>query len=228
MKRNTLIVVALATLVVLTSCVHTELVWREFDEEPLLLDVRIAPNAQIDATYNIKLDADDPLGSIISIGTSVAKAAHVEEAQVRMDAAMQRIDLRDVLEDELGEFYTEVMEMKIVEKRRAASYRLYLEVDQYGIDADGGGTYFVLNGHATLYDEFSGTRVWRSGYSSRASIGPEVFGLPAAAGDILSAAMLSELDEDEMLRGIDRVSREAAWQVGMQFEDDLYRARQTR
>ena len=38
--------------------------------------------------------------------------------------------------------------------------------------------------------------------------------------------MLSELTEEEIALGLDRVAREAAMEVGMELERDIYRSRQ--
>lgn len=232
MKRKRIVSIVAATLLVglLGACASTELAYHSFEGEPLRLVVRVAPDARVDADYFVTIDPSNPVGTIISIGSSVAKASQVESAQRKMDVALRELDLRGIMEDEVGGYFEDVMEMRLTDSRSSASYYLSVEVREYGIEASGPGSSveFVLSGSAELYDTATNDRIWRDRFSRSLQVSPSFFGLPSSAGNVVSAAMLSELTEEQIANGIEQVTRDAAWEVGQEFEDDLYRARRRR
>ena len=228
-RRLVLVGLTLAATV-LAGCASTELAYHSFEGESLRLVVRVAPDARVEADYFVTIDPDDPVGTIISIGSSVAKASQVARAQEKMDLALRELDLRHILDEEVGGFFADVMEMRLTDSRADAAYDLRVDVTEYGIQAAGPGSSveFVLRGTAELYDTSTGERIWRDRYSRSEQVSPAFFGIPEAAGNVLSAAMLSELNEEEIASGIERVTRDAAWELGVEFEDDLHRARRRR
>ena len=229
MKPNQIIVLvaATATFAQFLGCASTELAYHSFENEPLRLVVRVAPGARVEADYYVNVDPRDPVGTIISIGSSVAKATQVERAQRTMDAALRNLDIEQILVDGIGGYFQDVMEMRLTETRADATYYLGVQVQQYGIEATGPGSTieFVIRGSAELYDTAAGDRIWRDRFSLSERVRPGFFGLPASAGNVLSAAMLSDLTEEQIAAGIERVTREAAWEIGREFESDLHRAR---
>ncbi len=232
MKPERFVSVVTVALVVaaLSSCASTELAYHSFEGEPLRMVVRVAPDARVDADYFVTIDPNNPVGTIISIGSTMAKASQVESARRKMDGALRELDVRGIMEGEVGGYFEGVMEMRLTDSRSDASYYLSVEVREYGIEASGPGSSveFVLSGSAELYDTATNHRIWRDRFSRSLQISPSFFGLPSSAGNVVSAAMLSELTEEQIASGIERVTRDAAWEVGREFEDDLYRARRRR
>jgi hypothetical protein len=225
------VIIAAAALVgLLGACASTELAYHDFEDESLRLIVRTAPGARIEADYWVTIDTDDPVGTVLSIGSSIAKASMVGEAQAKMDRALRDVRIDYLLEDEVGGYFQDVMEMRITDSSRRASYILDIDVHEYGIEATGpgSGVDFVLTGSAELIDNYDGDRIWRRGFRRTEQVSPAFFGLPRSAGNVLSAAMLNELTEEQIADGIERVARDAAWQIAERFEDDLYWARRNK
>jgi len=224
-----LFIIMLAAAVILSGCVSAELGYLEFEDKNLDLGVIAAPDAEIDAYYSVTLDANNPVGTILSIGTSAAKAVQVEAARKKLDAAMKTTDVPEILETELSDYFENKMDMKITSSKKA-DFTLVLDVRQYGIDAGGSGSSirFIVDGKATLYTEPGSDRVWRESIHTSNAVSPSFFGLPSSAGNVLTAAMLAELTEEEIALGLDRVARAAAREVGSELERDIYRSRQRR
>ena len=225
--KSRILIAAGALVALLASCASTELAYHDFADEPLQLVVFVAPGAEIEADYFVSFDPDDPVGTIISIGSSVAKAGQVEAVRDKMDVAMRDLDVGLILEEEVGSYFERIMEMRLTDSRSRASYVLNVEVEHYGIEASGpgSGVEFMLDGRAELFDHPSGDGIWRDRFRMSEPFSPVVFGLPGSAGNVLSAAMLSELTEEQIAAGIEKVTRDAAWEIAREFEDDLYRAR---
>jgi len=217
------------TLMALIGCVHTELIWRDFAGETVAIDVRIDADARVDASYYLKVDKDDPVGTVVSIGSSVAKAAQVAAAQQRMDRAIGVLDLSGTIRAELTNHLAKVERMHVVGRGEGADYLLEIEIWRYGIRANDelGGTFFEVHCHTKLYETVSNTVVWDDLSMVQSQIGPDVFGIPAA-DNVLSAAMLAGLSEDDILTGLSRAAVDVAGKIGDQFSRDLRRARSRR
>ena len=211
----------------LASCASSQLQYYDFDGESMRIRVMIAPDAEVSADYGVVYDPDDPIRTIVSIGTSMAMATQVEAAQERVDAATQSLDVGALLENELATYYEQAFDMQIADSSRRATYELSVEVTEYGIEASGPGSDvdFVLRGQARLYDSASRDRIWRDRFSAQIQISPQMFGLPPSAGNVFSAAMLADLTEEEIADGLYNVARDAAWEVASEFERDFYRSR---
>lgn len=226
MKR--LLIAPAVLVLVLAGCAtgrHLEFV--DLQESNLRVEVRGETTATVDADYHLQVDADDPIGTMISVGTSVAKASQVREAQRRLERATRGLDLRAIVEAELSEFFGEEFGARIVERTGRADYLLVVEIDEYGIESGswGGAIEMQVVALVKLYDARDGERVWRRRVSATQEASPSLFGISGAAGNVLSAALLNELSEEEIARGMDRLSREIAWEIAYEFEDDYYRAR---
>jgi len=225
MKRTALVVLAaLATLAAIAGCAHTELIRREFDGRTLYIDARVPLNPTIDADCFTKTNDPDPTGNLVSIGASAAKAIQVESAEVRLARALRQVDLRDVIREELGEFFSRSAGMKIVTSRRGTDYRLVVDVRRYGINAYG-GVYYTLDGQSVLFDERDERKVWDNWFASEQEVSPNYFDLPDSVEQVITAMTLAALDEETMVLGINQVARAAARQIGTEFDRDLYRAR---
>ncbi|MFW5743413.1 MAG: hypothetical protein ACOC2D_09055 [Spirochaetota bacterium] len=227
MKTRHLFALLAAIAATLGACATNKLEGHTFAGEPLRLIVRVAPEARVDADYVVSIDSSDPVATALSIGTTIAKASQVEKAQAKTDAAMRELDMEAILADEVGAYFADVMEMRVIDSRRAASYLLSVCVDEYGIEASGRGSSveFILRGKAEMYDNAADELVWDERFRRSEQFSPGLFGLPASAGNVFSAAMLYELTEQEIAAGIERVTRDAAWEISSEFERDLHRSR---
>ena len=212
------------------GCTSTELALYRFDDLTMVVDARVAPGAEIDASYSIVVDPENPMRTALSIGSSLAKANQVAQLESKLREALRETDIRGIVEDELSEFVETTLGVRVVENRRAADLQLLIDIDSYGIDAGGPGSGidFELSAVATLFDLRSGDRIWRTRESVSEPVSADVFGLPPVAGNVLSAVRLSEITEDEIAHGLERLARDAAWDIGLELEHDIYRARSRR
>ena len=228
MKRHLRLVALAGLLAILASCASTRLAEYEFFGESIQVTVRAAPNSRVDASYDLDIDLDDPVSTLLSIGTSVAKASQVAVVRERLAAAHEQMDIEGSIYDEVTLFYESVMGMEIADGPQRDGYALRIEVEEYGVEAGSwtSSISFELRGSAELYDTYSGERIWREGFYQNEPASPSFFGLPDGAGNVVSAAMLSELTEEQIAEGLDRLARDAAWELSRDFERDLYRARQ--
>lgn len=229
MKLSRILMIGVAAVIIgLTGCASTELAYYDFDEQRVAVDARVAPDAQVDASYSVEINADDPVRTALSIGSSLAKAGQVSRAEDKLASAMRATDIRAIVEDELGRFVDTTLGSRIVDSRRDADLQLLIDIEEYGIDAGGSGVDFELTAVASLWDTYSNDRIWRTRESVSEPASPDAFGLPGSVGNVFTAVALAELSEEEITRGLERLARDAAWEIGLELEDDIYRARRRR
>lgn len=224
------IAVAGLALLVLAGCATNRLSEYDVAGADLLVRVRVAPEAQMRAHYAVDIDPDDPVSTFISVGSSVAKAGQVHAARERMDDALRDVPMQVIMEEELTRYLDRTMDVRRDEERFRAEYLLSVRVREYGIEAagPGPGVKFILRGDARLYADRGGGLVWENGFWMSTGLAPAVFGLPGSADNVVSAVMLSELSREEIANGIERLARDAAWQIAEEFEHDLYESRRAR
>ena len=199
----------------------------EVEGAALAADLRIPPQPKIDVDYHVGVDSRNPVRTFVSVGSSVAKASEASKAGDRMRSAMKAVDVPAIFREEAIDGAVEALEARLVLNRKSAEYFLDLEIREYGIDAQSssGHVYFDMNVAARLYHSATGRLVWRRhiGYHEAAS--PRFFGIADPVGNVITAGVLSELSEERMKSGFEKMAHEAAVTLARRLERDLYKVR---
>ena len=214
--------------VVMAGCATTNhLETTSLEGSAMRVDVRGETVAAVDADYHVRVSSDDPIGTMISVGTSIAKASQVEQVRERLDRATADLDLAGVIEDRLDAYFADEFGTVPVATSSSADAILVVDVREYGISAESWNAAVQMHIEVVceLFDADRGQRVWRRRVSTSRDASPAIFGLPGAAGNVVSAGVLSELSEEEIAYGMERLSREIALEIAYEFEDAWYRAR---
>ena len=109
-----------------------------------------------------------------------------------------------------------------------ADFILDLRVRDYALVADSfeGATYFVVEGDLLLLDAATGRELWDGRVREREVLTGSLFGLPAPAGNIITARALSRLSAEEMATGLARLGDFAAQRVVDRLRRDYARSRE--
>lgn len=193
----------------------------------LAANLRMPPEPEIESDYFVDIDKDNPIGTVLSVGTTIAKASEVNRAEDRMRDALQTVDVPGIVFEQTFLGVAEALQSRMVEDRRSADYFLDIEIREYGITAGSSGGQVALSMRVTarLFHQRSGELVWRRNISREDEASPYMFGIAGSAGNVLTAALLAELSTDEMAEGFDRLATSLAREISREIEDDLYRAR---
>jgi hypothetical protein len=227
-RRFILPVVAAATAVLLASCVTVNRLEHVRLDNPVLASVLAPPPPpSLDTWYDLSIDTRNPIGTVLRVGSSIVMAAEAEKAAERMREALNEIDVPAVVLEESSSRCARALDAAQVDDARDADFVLDLEIEEYGIDAPGWNAAVSLDLSVTvrLYERRSGELVWRRHVSVSHRASPDVFGLPSAAENIFTAAMLAALTTEEMARGFASLAHFAARVVGDTLEHDLWKAR---
>lgn len=229
LPRAATLVAALATLGALAACSTINQLDRyELRDAPLAVQMRVPPPATLDVGYSTHVYSGNIIGSAISVGTTVIKAAEAAKARERMQEALRSVDVPAIVLQETSSGAASALSARLVPAGRPADYLLDLDIYEYGIDAPSWASAVSLHlgMAASLYAQGSGDIAWRRKHLSvDIPARAQMFGVGAAAGDIVTAAMLASLSVRELEEGFRRLALESAAHVTRTLEDDLYRAR---
>jgi len=214
--------------VLLASCATVNRLERIHLDNPALSSVlEPPPPPSLDSWYDLSINTRDPIGTVLRVGSSIVLAAEAGKAAERMREALGQVDVPAVVHEESAARCARALDARRVDDTRDADFIFDLEIEEYGIDAPSWGAAVGLKLQVTvrLYERRSRDLVWRRHISVVKRASPDVFGLPSAAENIFTAAMLAALSTEEMVRGFEYLAHYAARVVGDTLERDLWDAR---
>jgi hypothetical protein len=194
----------------------------------LACHMRTPPEPQVFASYDARIDFSDPVGSVLRVGTSLVKAAGARQAAERMQRALDAVDVPEEIRRSTLEEFADVLGCDAQAWAEDADYLLELEIQEYGIEARSWSSeaQFRIDLRVTLRDGYEGREIWSTRVHESAAITPAIFGLPGAAGNVMSAITLSELSEEDIGRGLMRLAEGVAVRVGDRLSRALRYARE--
>ena len=230
--RSAVLLTALAALALptLTGCSGTNRL-KEIDLRGRNVAVVAAipphPRVQSGDPSEAAVDLYDPVGSAIRVGTAAAKLREARRAQARLDSAVARVDVADRIARRVLLDSAEMIGFEPVSRPAEADYLLDLRIYDYSLVADSyeGTTFFALEGDVLLLDPSSGRELWKRRIREREVLDGSIFGLPAAAGNVVTARALAQLSEEEMATGLERLADYVAARLTDRLRTDYYRSR---
>jgi hypothetical protein len=200
------------------------------EDATMAVDMRVPPAPTFKIGYWVTLDSDHPVRTVLSIGTTIAKASEASEAEARMRQALASVDVPGILLAEASSACTTALDARREPQKQGADYLLDLDIHDYGIEADSPwqGVSLNLKLTASLFHNESGDLVWRRSIAMHQNASPAMFGFGSIVGNIVTAAALSELSTEQLEEGFQRLAVESARSLARTMEDDLYEARYDR
>jgi hypothetical protein len=185
------------------------------------------PRVQAGDPAEAAVDPSDPVGSAIRVGTAAAKYREARRAQARLDSAVARVDVAERIARTVLLDSAELLGFEPVGRPDDADFLLDLRVHDYSLVSDSfeGATFFALEGDVLLVDPATGRTLWERGVREREVLDAALFGLPAAAGNVVTARALSELSEAEMADGLERLADYVASRLVERLREDYLRSR---
>jgi hypothetical protein len=173
------------------------------------------PRVQAGDPAEAAVDPYDPVGSAIRIGTAAAKYHEARRAQARLDSAVALVDVADRIARRVLLDGAEHVGFDPVSRPTDADFLLDLRIYDYSLVADSfeGATFFALEGDVLLLDPDDGRTLWARSVREREVLDAALFGLPPAAGNVVTARALSQLTEEEMAAGLERLADYVAGRI---------------
>lgn len=186
-----------------------------------------APRVQAGSPLEAGIDLYDPIGTAVRVGTAADKYRHARRAQARLDSVVAGLDVADRVARRVLARSASELGFAPAARPPEADFVLDLQVEDYALVADSfeGDTYFVLLGRLYLLDARTGEELWDTELREREVLDRTLFGLPAAAGNVITGRQLARLSSREMAAGLARLSDYAADRIVDRLVRDYLRSR---
>jgi hypothetical protein len=218
---------AAAAVLLLASCQTVNRLDRyRIEGSTLATDMREPPRAELGIDYSVHIDSKNPIGTALSVGTTLLKASEAEKAEVNMRAALDSVDVPAIVLKETSKSAARALNADLVERSRRPDLLLDLDIREYGIEAPSWGSAVTLHMRlvATLYHTKSRDIIWRRAITVDDPASPQMFGVSGVVGDIVTAGVLSSLTVEELEEGFRALAFESARSLSRRLEKDFYRA----
>ena len=224
MKR--LLPLLVTVILMFAACSSNKL--REYDlrESDMAARTVTVPRPGVQSGGDIYINKQDPIGTILSVGSTVAKEIEAAKARARLDSAMAQVNIPAIVEEDVLFKAAELLNSRPINEVKAADFVLNLDFKEYGIDADSwvGGVRFVIDVKAELIDQQRGRRIWKRHIEERDAVSPSIFGL-GSVNKVIDAVALSELSVEEMAAGLENLAHYTADRIARRLYDDFIKSR---
>ena len=230
LSRRAPLVAGAVALVALSACGPSNRL-REIDLDGRRVAVTAAippsPRVQAGSPAERGVDLYDPIGTIARLGTAAGKSREMRRAQARLDSAAAEVDVAERMARRLVARSAEALRFETARRPAEADFVLDLRVYDHALVADSfeGATYFVVEGAVLLTDAATGRELWDAEVREREVLTGTLFGLPAAAGNVVTARALAGLSSAEMERGLARLADATAERIAERLRHDYARSR---
>ncbi len=223
--KNGLIFLMLGVFL-LSACSSNKL--REYDlrESDIAARTFTPPRAGISTGGEVYIDKKDPIGTILSVGGTIAKEIEAAKARARLDSAMTLVEIPAIIEEEVLFKAAELLNSRPINEVKAADFVLNFDFKEYGIDAESwvGGVRFVIDVKTELIDQKRGRRIWKKHINEREAVSPTLFGL-GSVNKVIDAVALSKLSVEEMAAGLENLAHYTADRIARQLYNDFVKSR---
>ena len=229
MKRLCAALVAGGVLLValLSGCVSTDLLSEyRFEDRTLGARLLTPPSPRVSANYDMHVDRNDPVGSVLRVGTGLAVAVQVQQTQEKLTRVLQAVSVPEEIRREALDRVAEVLGCDQGDDGARSDYLLVLEIEEYGIQARNWNAEaeFHVDMRISLRDREDGTEIWRRHVSESAPVSQAFPWGGGAVRNVLTVLALSELTDEEIGRGMMVLAQRVADKAAQRLEHDLERA----
>jgi len=187
-----------------------------------------APRPDVFTGGFVWVDKDDPVGSILRAGTTIAKEVEAGRVRARLDSAMREVDVPERLRDGVLYGCSELLALDPVPDARDADFTFHLNLREYGIEAKSWttGTFFKIDLDVSLIDNTRELRVWKKRFKERMPVSPEYFGLDQSIDNVITAVALSRLTVEQMAAGFEQLADVTADRLTARLQRDYVESRE--
>lgn len=201
----------------------------DFGDRSVAVIAAIPPGPRVmgDLWAEAFVDPRDPFGSAVRVGTAAAKWEQARKAGARLDSAAARVDVAEIVARRALTGSAPTLGLRPVARPDEADFVLDIRVYDYGLVADSydGATYFAMEADVILLDERTRKTIWKEKLREREVLTNSLFGLPPAAGNVVTARALARMTVEEMEAGLVRLAEFAADRATRELRDDFLRSR---
>ncbi|HEX7119072.1 MAG TPA: hypothetical protein VF212_09805 [Longimicrobiales bacterium] len=221
---------ALTTLALAASACGPKHRLHEYDfrGRTLALATIAPPHPEIDASSDLSVDRDNPLESLLRVGSEIVRESEAEKLQARLDSAAAAVDVGARMAERVHQNAARHLRATPVDDGQTADFELEVRIERYGIVAASwtSGAYFNVEGDVLLLDGKSGRIIWDTHVRAWDPVRATAVGADERAIDnVVTAIALARMSADQIERTFESLADYAADAVLRQFIEDLDDAR---
>jgi hypothetical protein len=199
----------------------------DFRDKLLATEVDAPPYPEI-VTGPVVVDppkGEGAVRAVLEAGSRVAREVAVRSVQDKLEKASDRVDMAAVMENDALTRATRILRAD-AGTSSSADFLLDIIVDRYGIEAKNwdASAYYFIHARAILVDRSSQRRIWDIKLKATSPIGSEVYGHDVVR-NVVTAAAIADLSEDDMARALQQLSEFSAAQITNRLREDLLDSR---
>jgi hypothetical protein len=166
------------------------------------------------------------VSTALRIGTSIAKSIEAQNTQIRLDNAMEQVDVPEIIRIQTLASCCKYLHFKPIQETGDADFLFIMNIKKYGIDADSwsASIRFQIDIKVRLIDNQRNVEIWKKTIRVKEPVTNEMFGLSSPAGDLITAVALSELTEQDMIDGFSYLALYIADTIAERIHKDFIKA----
>jgi hypothetical protein len=160
----------------------------------------------------LRVDADDPLESLVRIGSEAAREVQAQRVRPKLTEAASRVDVRGRIGQRTLEHGARHLRATPVAGTHAVDYELEIRIRRYGIVAASwtAPAYFLVDAEMTLLDGGTGRRIWRTRLRQRDPVQPFAVAGNRNVTNVVTAVALANMSTQEIERALELLADYAA------------------
>lgn len=177
---------------------------------------------------SIYVDRDNPIGSILSIGSTLAKEIQAERARARLDSAMTLVDVPERIRNGTVQNCSRYLHYRPIEDYHNSDFLFDIYIETFGIDAKSweSNVYFQMEVKVHLLDNETGAEIWKTSLKEREPISQGIFDSGSYTADnVLTAIALSKLSVEKMAEGFQYFADYTADHIARKLQKDFVKSR---
>jgi hypothetical protein len=176
-------------------------------------------------SYGIRAD-DDPVTAVVRAGAGVAKQVEARRASARLDSALTRTRVSDLLANRTLDRAGRYLGMRPVTSSDAADFLLEIQMRNLGIDVSGSSAaYLYTNAEAVLLDRRTGREIWSAKVHGTDRLTPSVHGGDQVPGTIITAGTLGTVSVADFQSALDQLATLSSTVIADELRSALRSAR---
>ncbi len=224
-------VILLLSLLFIACGSSNRLVEYDFNDRTVSAMMALPPAPEIftDSFWGVG-DEGSLLETAIRIGTTIAKEVEVQKARDKMDNALESVDVPERIRIRTLERCARYLRYRSFDDSDNAEFLFDMHIQKYGIDAKSwsASVHFKIDVKVYLIDNDKNIEIWKKRVRESMPVTRSTFGLPDAAGDVITAVALSQLSEEDMAAGFEQLAGFTADRVARKLQEDFAKARSKR
>lgn len=180
----------------------------EFRGHTLAVTTLAPSHPEVLGRVSYRIDPEQPLESLLRVGSSAAFEATAHQARPRLDSAAVAVNVNARIGERVLDGAARHLRALPVASAAAADYEIEIRVRRYGIVATSWSApaRFLIDADLFLLDGRTGRRIWQSQVRASSPIRPVIASGDRSVDNAISALTLANMSTGEIQQHLERLA----------------------